>query len=84
MIFTKNHESSCRWVGNWPEMNPGVDKDHFDTHIYPIIHRKVAPGRSWTNRKQSADHHVTDHFRKKSLIFRDTSDHTEHDAKNRL
>jgi len=44
----------------------------------------VAPGRSWTNRKQSADHHLTDHFRKKSLIFRDTRDHTEHDAKSRL
>jgi len=25
-----------------------------------------------------------DHFRKKSIIFRDTRDHHEHDAKNRL
>ena len=44
----------------------------------------MAPGRSWTNRKQPADQHVTDHFRKKSLFFRDTRDHPEHDAKNRL
>ena len=27
---------------------------------------------------------VIDHFRKKSIIFRDTRDHQEHDAKNRL
>ena len=27
---------------------------------------------------------VIDHFRKKSLFFRDTRDHQEHDAKNRL
>ena len=27
---------------------------------------------------------MTDHFRKKSIIFRDTRDHHEHDAKNRL
>ena len=33
-------------------------------HPYIPIYRKVAPGRSWTNRKQPADHHVTDHFRK--------------------
>ena len=32
----------------------------------------------------SRDHHVTNHFRKKSIIFRDTRDHQEHDAKNRL
>ena len=32
----------------------------------------------------SRDHHVTAHFRKKSLFFRDTRDHSEHDAKNRL
>ena len=29
-------------------------------------------------------HHVTDHFRKKSIVFRDTRDHQEHDSKNRL
>ena len=29
-------------------------------------------------------HHVTGHFRKKSLFFRDTREHPEHDAKNRL
>ena len=27
---------------------------------------------------------MIDHFRKKSLFFRDTRDHQEHDAKNRL
>ena len=27
---------------------------------------------------------VIDHFRKKSLFFRDTREHPEHDAKNRL
>ena len=27
---------------------------------------------------------VIDHFRKKSIIFRDTRDHQEHDTKNRL
>ena len=27
---------------------------------------------------------VIDHFREKSLFFRDTRDNTEHDAKNRL
>ena len=27
---------------------------------------------------------VIDHFRKKSIVFRDTRDHQEHDAKNRL
>ena len=27
---------------------------------------------------------MTGHFRKKSIIFRDTRDHQEHDAKNRL
>ena len=27
---------------------------------------------------------VIDHFRKKSIIFRDTTDNQEHDAKNRL
>ena len=27
---------------------------------------------------------VIDHFRKKSLFFRDTREHLEHDAKNRL
>ena len=27
---------------------------------------------------------MTNHFRKKSLFFRDTRDHSEHDAKNRL
>ena len=32
----------------------------------------------------SRDHHVTVGFRKKSLFFRDTRDHQEHDAKNRL
>ena len=32
----------------------------------------------------SRDHHVTNHFRKKSIIFRDTRDHQEYDAKNRL
>ena len=65
-------------------MNSGVDKDHFDTHIYPFIHRKVAQGRSLTNRKQPADHQLIGHFRKKSLFFRDTRDHQEHDTKNRL
>ena len=29
-------------------------------------------------------HHVTDHFREKSIVFRDTRDSQEHDAKNRL
>ena len=32
----------------------------------------------------SRDHHVIGHFRKKMIIFRDTRDHQEHDAKNRL
>ena len=32
----------------------------------------------------SRDHHLTDHFRKKYLFFRDTRDNPEHDAKNRL
>ena len=32
----------------------------------------------------SRGHHVTNHFRKKTLFFRDTRDHPEHDAKNRL
>ena len=32
----------------------------------------------------SRDHHLTDHFRKKYLFFRDTRDNSEHDAKNRL
>ena len=32
----------------------------------------------------SRDHHVTDHFRKKSLFFRDTRNNQEYDAKNRL
>ena len=27
---------------------------------------------------------VIDHFRKKAIVFRDTRDHQEHDAKNRL
>ena len=65
-------------------MNSEVDKDHFDTHIYPFIFRKVAPGLYWTNRKQPADHQLIGHFRKKSLFFRDTRDHQEHDTKNRL
>ena len=34
--------------------------------------------------QKSADQHVIDHFRKKCLFFRDTRDHQEHDAKNRL
>ena len=34
--------------------------------------------------KQSADHHVTDGVWKKSIIFRDTRDHQEHDTKTRL
>ena len=29
-------------------------------------------------------HHVTDHFRKKSIVLWDTRDSQEHDAKNRL
>ena len=65
-------------------MNSEVDKDHFDTHIYPFIFRKVSPGLYWTNRKQPADHQLIGHFRKKSLFFRDTRDHQEHDTKNRL
>ena len=32
----------------------------------------------------SRDHHVTGHFRKKCLFFRDTRDNQGHDAKNRL
>ena len=32
----------------------------------------------------SRDHHVIDHLWKKRLIFRDTRDHPEHDAKSRL
>ena len=32
----------------------------------------------------SCDHHVTGHFRKKSIIFRDTTEHQEHNTKNRL
>ena len=33
---------------------------------------------------ESADHQLIGHFRKKCIIFRDTRDHQEHDAKNRL
>ena len=65
----KNHESSCTSVGKWPEMNSGVDKDHFDNHIHPFIFGKVAPGRSWTNRKQPANNQLIGDFRKKSLFF---------------
>ena len=36
------------------------------------------------NRKQTAVHHVTDDFRKKSIIFRDTRDNQQHGARNRL
>ena len=32
----------------------------------------------------SCDHHVTGHFRKKSIIFRDTTEHKEHNTKNCL
>ena len=32
----------------------------------------------------SRDHHVADHFRKKSLFFRDTRDNQKHDAKKRF
>ena len=32
----------------------------------------------------SRDHHVTDHFRNKSLFFRDIGDNQEHGTKNRL
>jgi len=32
----------------------------------------------------SRDHHVTDHFRNKSLFVRDIRDNQEHDTKNRL
>ena len=39
------------WDEKWPEMNSGVDKDNFDTFIFPIIHRKVSQKRFWTNRK---------------------------------
>ena len=45
-------------------MNSEVNQDHFDTHIYPFIYRKVTPGRSWTNRKQPAGHQLIGHFRK--------------------
>ena len=65
-------------------MNSGVFWGHFDTHIYPFIYRKVAPGQSWTNRKQPADHHVTGHFRKKSIIFRDMRTQGERNAEVRL
>ena len=65
-------------------MNSGDDLDHFDTHIYPFLFTKVPTRRSWTHRKQSADHHVTDDFWKKSIIFRDTREHQEHDTKIRL
>ena len=68
----------------WLEMNSGDDLDHFDTPIYPFLFIKVPPWRSWTHRKQSADHHVTDDFWKKSIIFRDTREHQEHDTKNLL
>ena len=37
-------------------------------------------GSTWTG----CGDDVNDHFRKKSLFFRDTRDHPEHDAKNRL
>ena len=33
---------------------------------------------------KAADHHVTDDFWKKSIIFRDTRDHQEQDTKTRL
>ena len=33
---------------------------------------------------KSADHHVTDHFRKKFVFFLETRYNLEHDAKNRL
>ena len=34
--------------------------------------------------QKSADHQLIGHFRKKILFFRDTREHPEHDAKNRL
>ena len=37
-------------------------------------------GSTWTGYGDD----VNDHFRKKSLFFRDTRDHQEHDTKNRL
>ena len=44
----------------------------------------MAPEQSWTNRKQPADHHVTGHFRKKSIIFRDMRTQGERNAEVRL
>ena len=37
-------------------------------------------GSTWTG----CGDDVNDHFRKKSIIFQDTRDHREHNAKNRL
>ena len=34
--------------------------------------------------QKSADHQLSDHFRKKLLFFLDTRNNQEHDAKNRL
>ena len=80
----KNHESKVDVERNGPEMNSEDDMDYFDTHIDPFINQKGSVGQYKTNRKWSADHHVIGHFRKKTIIFRDTRDHQEHDAKNRL
>ena len=58
--------------------------DQFDTHIDQIMDIKMPLRRYKTYQKESADHQLTDHFRKKCLFFRDTRDNQEHDAKNRL
>ena len=65
-------------------MNTLDDMDQFDTRIDPFWDIYVPLRRYLTYQKESADHQLTDHFRKKSLFFRDTRDNREHDAKNRL
>ena len=72
LIFSKNHENKADNARGWLEMNAEENFDQFGTHMNPPV-PVHAPIR-WlrTNRKSSADHHVTDHFRKKSLFFRDT------------
>ena len=65
-----------------PEINPEDDLDQFDLDTFLNI--KVPLRRYKTNRKWSADHHVIDRFRKKSLFSWDTRDNQEYDSKNRL
>ena len=45
---------------------------------------KMPLRRYKTYRKESADQQLIGHSTKNSLFFRDTRDHPEHDAKNRL